>query len=125
MEYWHDTYGGLTMVVVTKLIMIGIAVVNSFVLAVIILDFVADKVKSTSPKNINRVKFYAARDMDGGLYVYFGKPERRKSCFITYGVTSNFMANEDNFKDIGLNPDDFKDLKWEDEPVEVFLNMEE
>ena len=105
--------------------MIGIVVVCAVTLAFIILDFVADKVKSASSKKINRVHFYVARDMDGELYVYFGKPERRKSCFITYGVTSNFMANEDNFKDIGLNPDDFKDIKWEDEPVEVFVNMEE
>lgn len=115
------------MVVITKLIMIGIAVVCAVTLAFIILDFVADKVMSTSSnsKKINRVHFYVARDMDGKLYVYFGKPERSKYCFITYGVTSNFMANEDNFKDIGLNTDDFKDLKWEDEPVEVFLNMED
>ena len=113
------------MIAITKLIMIGIVVVCAVTLAFIILDFVADKVKSASSKKINRVHFYVARDMDGELYVYFGKPERRKSCFITYGVTSNFMANEDNFKDIGLNPDDFKDIKWEDEPVEVFVNMEE
>ena len=30
-----------------------------------------------------------------------------------------------DLKNFGLNPDDFKDLKWEDEPVEVFVNMEE
>lgn len=125
MEYWHDTYGGLTMVVVTKLIMIGIAVVCAATLAFIILDFVADKVKNTSSKKINRVHFYVARDMDGRIYLYLGKPERRKSCFITYGFNSNFMADEYNFKNVGLNQDDFKDLKWEDEPVEVFVNMED
>ena len=113
------------MLVITKLIMLGIATVCALTLTFIVLEFVVDKVKSTSSKNINRVHFYVARDMDGRIYLYLGKPERRKSCFITYGVTSNFIANEDNFKDIGLNPDDFKDLKWEDEPVEVFVNMEE
>ena len=30
-----------------------------------------------------------------------------------------------SLKSFGLNPDDFKDLKWEDEPVEVFVNMED
>ena len=113
------------MVVITKLIMIGIAIVCLVTLAFVVQDFVADKKKNISSKKINRVHFYVARDMDGELYVYLSKPERRKSCFITHGVTSNFIANEDNFKDIGLNTDDFKNLKWEDEPVEVFVNMED
>lgn len=102
---------------ITKLIMIGIAVMNSFVLAVIILDFVTDKVKNTSSKKINRVHFYVARDKNGSLWLYISKPFRRDTYF--YGYTLSF-----NFKKIGLNQDDFKDLKWEDEPVEVFLNME-
>ena len=29
------------------------------------------------------------------------------------------------FNRFGLNENDYKDLKWEDEPVEVFLNMED
>ena len=63
--------------------------------------------------------------MDGRIYLYLGKPERRKSCFITYGVNSNFMVDEYNFKNVGLNSDDFKNLKWEDEPIEVFINIED
>lgn len=113
------------MVVITKLIIAGIAIVCAVTLAFIVLDFVEDKVRSTSSKNINRVHFYVAKDMDGRIYLYLGKPERRKSCFITYGVNSNFMADEYNFKNVGLNSDDFKNLKWEDEPVEVFVNMED
>lgn len=38
------------MVAITKLIMIGIAVVCAVTLAFIVLEFVADKVKSTSSK---------------------------------------------------------------------------
>lgn len=113
------------MIRIINLIMLGIAIVCAIALAVIVLDFVEDKVISKFLKKRNRVHFYVARDMDGRIYLYLCKPERRKSCFITYGVISNFIANEDNFKDIGLNPDDFKDLKWEDEPVEVFVNMED
>ena len=113
------------MVAITKLIMIGIAVVCAVTLAFIVLEFVEDKVMSASSKKRNRVHFYVARDKNGLLYVYFGKPERRESYFITYGAASHFIANEDNFKAIGLNLDDFKDLKWEDEPVEVFVNMED
>lgn len=30
-----------------------------------------------------------------------------------------------DFQKFGLNPDDFNNLKWEDEPVEVFLNLKD
>lgn len=118
-------YGGLIMVVITKLIITGIAIVCAVTLAFIILEFVEDKVISKFSKKRNRVHFYVARDMNGAIYLYLGKPKRSKFSFITYGVASNFIADEYYFKDAGLNPDDFKDLKWEDEPLEVFLNMED
>lgn len=112
------------MVVITKLIMIGIAVVCAVTLAFIILDFVADKVKSTSSKKINRVHFYVSRDMDGMIYLYLGKPIRGISEF--HGVSyKNIFVLTHNLKRFGLNTDDFKYLKWEDEPVEVFVNMED
>ena len=106
------------MVAITKLIMIGIAVVCAVTLAFIVLEFVEDKVKSSFSKKRNKVKFYVARDMDGELYLYSGKPSRGDNRF--YGYILSF-----NFKSFGLNQDDFKDLKWEDEPVEVFVNMED
>lgn len=114
------------MIAITKLIMIGIAVVCSVTLAFIVLEFVEDKVMSASSKKINRVKFYVARDKNGLLYLYIGNPERAYSCFLSHcGFCVCRLENEYDFKKIGLNTDDFKDLKWEDEPVEVFLNMED
>ena len=106
------------MIMITKLIMIGIAVVCAVTLAFIVLDFVKDKVKSASSKKINRVHFYVARDKNGRLYLYRSKPFRRDSYF--YGNVFSL-----NFKSFGLNENDYKDLKWEDEPVEVFINMED
>lgn len=112
------------MVVITKLIIAGIAIVCALTLAFIILDFVADKVKSTSSKKINRVHFYVARDMDEMIYLYLGKPIRGIAEF--HGVIDkNIFVLTNNLKSFGLNTDDFKYLKWEDEPVEVFLNMED
>ena len=74
----------------------------------------------------NKVHFYVARDECGSIYLYLGKPERRSSCFFGFcGTCATLMVNEHYFKDFGLNPDDFKDLKWEDGPVEVFVNMED
>ena len=55
--------------------------------------------------------------------------QTRKKKFLFFfgfcGTCATLMVNEHYFKDFGLNPDDFKDLKWEDEPVEVFLNLED
>ena len=111
------------MIVITKLIMIGIAVVCAVTLTFIVLEFVEDKVISKFSKKRNRVHFYVSRDMDGGLYLYLGKPIRGDV---------EFRSNEENsFTLTGklevfcLNKDDYKDLKWEDEPVEVFVNMED
>ena len=112
------------MVVITKFIMLGIVVVCAVTLAFIILDFVSDKVRSKSSKKINIVHFYVARDMDGGLYLYLGKPFRGDGEF--YGnKDANAFTLTGNFRRFGLNENDYKYLKWEDEPVEVFLNMED
>lgn len=114
------------MIAITKLIMIGIAIVCAVTLAFIILDFVSDKVKSAFSKKRNRVKFYVARDKNGLLFLYVGKPERADSCFLANcGACVCLLEKEYDFKKFGLKTDDFKDPKWEDEPVEVFVNMED
>ena len=106
------------MVAVIKLIMFGIATVCALTLAFIVFEFVEDNVISKFSKKRNRVKFYVARNKNGSLYLYRGKPSRGDYNF--YGYIFSF-----NLKCFGLNENDYKDLKWEDEPVEVFLNMEE
>ena len=73
---------------------------------------------------VNRVHFYVAREKNGILLLYFGKPYRTNSVFYTkksqsLPFTGAYISN------FGLNPDDFKDLKWEDDPVEVFINVED
>ena len=74
----------------------------------------------------NKVHFYVARDKNGHLYLHIGKPERRIASFLSrYGNYINSIANEYSFKYFGLNIKDFKNLKWEDEPLEVFVNMEQ
>ena len=106
------------MIVITKLIMFGIAVVCAVTLTFIVLEFVEDKVKSQFSKKRNRIKCYVARNKDGVHYLYRCKPFRGDTDF--YGYILSF-----NFKSFGLNENDYKDLKWEDEPVEVYLNMED
>ena len=115
------------MVVITKLIVLGIAFVCAVTLAFIVLEFVADKVKRKSSKKINRVHFYVARDKNGMLYLYLGKPNRieTREAFYSGGKSEMITLNIDYLKQCGFNKKDFKNLKWEDEPLEVFLNMED
>lgn len=112
------------MVAIIKLIMLGIAIVCAVTLAFIILDFVEDKVRSKFSKKRNRVHFYVARDMDGGLYLYLGKPFRGDGEFHGNNNANVFTLTGD-FRSFGLNKNDYKNLHWKDEPVEVFVNMED
>ena len=100
-------------------------VILSFIFGVVITFFALGLVvhcKDNEPKN--NVHFYVARDKSGELFLYLKKPVRTSSTFIACrdGI---FIEVTENFSIYGLNPDDFKDLKWEDEPVEVFLNLED
>lgn len=82
-----------------------------------------DKLKRNS-KPINKVHFYVARDKDGILALWLGKPHRGKYYWLTKG-NKMLMAADIELNLYGLNIDDYKDLKWKDEPVEVFLNLED
>ena len=74
---------------------------------------------------VNRVHFYVARNKSGELLLYLNKPVRTLNTFISYYRGGMFINVAKNFSYYGLNPDDFKDLKWEDDPVEVFINVED
>ena len=97
-----------------------------FIIVFIIVLCYERKIRNISVKSKNKVHFYVARSIDGDLWLYLGKPERRSYSFInSYEACGTLMVNERHFKHFGLNPDDFNDLKWEDEPVEVFLNIKD
>ena len=72
---------------------------------------------------INKVHFYVARDMDGKLFLYIGKPVRKSDEFLP-GNDGKLVVPSRKFSQCGLNKNDYADLKWEDDPVEVFINME-
>lgn len=96
---------------------------------------IGDMGKDKEPRN--NVRFFVARNKSGGLNLFLNKPSRDNT--FTYWMQYDFYAlgnghhkwlstrivEDVYFDDLGLNPDDFKDLKWEDEPVEVFLNLED
>lgn len=70
----------------------------------------------------NDVHFYVARDKTGSLYLYMGKPLRGNICWQPC-EDCHMLGNCDCFQKYDLRPEDFKDLKWEDEPQEVFVTV--
>lgn len=76
-----------------------------------------------SGKPKNKVHFYVARDKNGKLWLYMGKPVRCNDAFIADLSKGNTLT-QINFRCFGLNESDYLNLKWEDEPIEVFLNLE-
>lgn len=96
-----------------------------FIIAFTIVFYYERKIKNLSLKLKNNVHFYVARDKDGSLYLYIGEPSRSGNIFsvpIHEGYTR--LRGHYVFKYLGLNENDYTNLKWEDEPIEVFLNME-
>lgn len=72
----------------------------------------------------NNVHFYVARDKDGQLWLYLGKPIKNK-CRGVFESNKHgrIISHSSTFKNFGLNIDDYKNLKWKDKPKEVFLNL--
>ena len=96
-----------------------------FILLFIIIFIIqSTKIRKLSAKPKNKVHYYVAKDKNSILYLYLGKPKRLDFSFIPCKDGYEFVDVSD-FQKYGLNPDDFKDLKWEDEPVEVFINMKD
>ena len=95
---------------------------SCFIIAFVIVLYYEHKIRKLSAQLRNKVHFYVARDMNGRIFLYLGRPFRGSNEFLS-NEHGNIMLN--SMKKFGLNPDDFKNLKWEDEPVEVFVNMEE
>ena len=74
---------------------------------------------------VNRVHFYVVKDKNGGLYLYLGKPFRGSSDFYGNPDKGSSLLTHFNFEYFGLNENDYENLKWEDEPLEVFVTMED
>ena len=101
-------------------------VLPGFIIAFILIFCYEYRIKLIKTKLKNNVHFYVARDKDGSLYLYIGKPSRIGYIFavpISEGYTR--LKGHYVFKYLGLNENDYANLKWEDEPAEVFLNMED
>lgn len=104
-------------------------IINYFIAFIIgmffalIIFFIRAIIQDKKPKN--KVHFYVARDRSNNtLYIYLGKPRRDISKFYP-SSNGSIIAIQDYFYKFGLNEKDFDNLKFEDKPVEVFLNLED
>lgn len=95
-----------------------------FIIALIIVLYYECNIRNISVKPKNKVHFYVARDKGGLLWLYIGKPQRGEFTF-TSGYKCRAIVSEKYFSEFGLNENEYDNLKWEDEPVEVFVNMED
>lgn len=102
-----------------------IACIISFVVgALIMMCAIGIVAYQKDKKPLNNVHFYVARDKDDDIYLYLGKPIRISDNFIQCNGGC-ILEGAKGFLNYGLNENDYANLKWEDEPVEVFLNMED
>ena len=95
-----------------------------FIVAFIIVLCYEYKIKNLSIKPKNNVHFYIARDEDEDLWLYIGKPVRTIDEFLACNYGKAIVLSK-YFSKYGLNENDYDNLTWEDEPVEVFLNMKD
>lgn len=73
---------------------------------------------------MNNVHYYVAREHDGALRLYMGKPIRCEGIFVSCREKGGRCLGRDgDLRMYGLNENDYKDLKWEDDSVEVFITL--
>lgn len=95
-----------------------------FILAFMLIFCYEYDIKLIQNKPRNRVHFYVARDKNGSLALYLGKPFRGNTNFYADSLNGVFCLTY-NIDHFGLKYEDFDSLKWEDKPIEVFLNLED
>ena len=113
--------------------------ISFVIVTVVIVTVFMFAILSNNKKELrNKVHFYIVRDEYNELFLFLGKPIRKKN-IIGKGLWTNatldvvLLATNGLgtlppltlLSDYNVDENDFKDLKWEDEPVEVFLNMDD
>ena len=99
-------------------------IIGFIVGAVLMLVVLAIAAMGKDDEPRNNVHFYVARDNNGELFLYMGKPFRGIDRFHPH-KNGCIVTSDNYFFNFGLNKDDYSNLKWEDKPVEVFVNTED
>lgn len=98
-----------------------ILISSCFIIAFVIVIYYKRKIRESK----NQVHFYVVRDFSGELWLSLGMPLRisEHGYWESHGI-SKIISSKAMFLEYGLDPKDYTNLKWRDEPVEVFLNLE-
>lgn len=90
-----------------------------FILFIVIITIYEIKLR----KPQNKVHFYVVRDKDGELNMWFGTPYRYKGYWVNVYNSILIASGDKELKLYGLDKEDYDNLKWENEPIEVFLKL--
>lgn len=74
-------------------------------------------------RKINKIHFYVTRDKNGELCLWINKPYRGLETWVNID-NSYILAINDNLKLFNLNVEDYNNLTFEDDPLEVYLKYE-
>lgn len=102
-----------------------ILIFPGFIIAALVVLLYECEIAKMRKEPRNKVHFYVARNKNNKLWLYMGKPRRYDDEFRAYLDKGSKYISGYDFDAFGLNEKDYDNLKWEDEPVEVFLNMED
>ena len=102
----------------------------SFVMgAVLMLVALAITAMGKDKEPRNKVRFFVTKDPEyyyrSRPVLWIGLPRRGEHAWCQDKMSRPLAINEESFKNFGLNMDDYKNLRWEDEPVKVFINLED
>ena len=92
--------------------------------AVFMLIMLSMAAMSKSKESKNKVHFYLARDKNSELLLYMSKPFRGIDRFHPH-LNGCIITSEEDFSNFGLNKEDYVNLKWKDDPIEVFINIKD
>lgn len=71
-------------------------------------------------RKINKIHFYVTKDKNGELCLWINKPYRGLEMWVNID-NSHVLAINDDFKLFNLNVEDYNNLTFEDDPLEVYL----
>ena len=86
---------------------------SGFIVAFVVVLYCERKIRNLSVKLKNNVHFYVARDKNGELFLYMGKPVRGRYAYRSKSDGAIHL-NWLNINEYGLNESDYANLKWED-----------
>ena len=79
------------------------------------------KIRKLFRTHKNNTHFYVARDKNDELFLFRSETEFHHDSDKGISILPSYTRNLNLY---GLNENDYANLRFEDEPVEVFLNLE-